>query len=125
MSNLLQTAIVGEYPDFTIDFSKVNVSANTGLENPTNSKAFSNSPGLLTFTWTDNSNLPNASRRDKAMVVVYCEETKQMDYNTAAGQRSDETAILKLKNFCGQTVHAWIAFISENQAEISSSTYLG
>ena len=125
LSNLIHNAIIGTYPDFAIDFSKVNFSIQNGLHNVTEASAASTLPGLVSFNWTFEGKTDFASRRDKAMVVAYCDTDKKGEYNTAAAQRDDLLASLKVPHFRGKAVHTWIIFIAEDQSKISGTKYTG
>ena len=124
MSYNVKNAITGEYPDYAIDFESALVSrgALTGALNPEAS-----SPGLgqVQFNWADNSNDGNASPTDKAMVLVYNPVKNEAVYVTDGPERSTGTHTLTVPdNYSGDTVHAFIAFINEEN-EVSNSKYVG
>lgn len=125
LSDLYKYAITGLYPNFTIDFSKVKISADSGIPNGTTPAAVSNAPGKIHFTWVDNSGTSGAQMKDKALVVAYCESMQQVIYKTAAAERSDIATDLDADDFSGLPVHTWIAFISENGKKVSESRYTG
>ncbi len=68
---LLTEAIVGTYPAFSVDYSKVLV-AKGNLEQAVNPAVVSNAPGMLNFTWTDSSAETDADQHDNAILVAYC-----------------------------------------------------
>src|SRR5215218_9150048 len=84
MSNLLQNAITGNYPDFAIDFPKVNFSIENGLHNTSNAAAASTLPGLVSFSWNFDVSTDHAKPWDKVMLVAYCDARKAGTYNSAA-----------------------------------------
>jgi hypothetical protein len=77
------------------------------------------------YTWTDNSGSGTAAATDQAVLVVYCDELKLTIFNTAAAARSAAAATIDVVNFAGQTVQTWIAFLSEDGKEASSSFFTG
>ena len=70
-SQIFRNAVTGIYPNFTINYPMVKVSAGTGLLNGAAPAALSSAPGVLNFNWTDNTG-DNAKFSDKAMLVAYC-----------------------------------------------------
>ncbi|MNY52570.1 hypothetical protein D3C86_1882550 [compost metagenome] len=53
-------------------------------------------------------------------------EEPEAEFDTAAAKRKLETGTFKLeKNFSGKTVHAYLAFVSEDRKRRSNSQYLG
>ena len=126
---MLPAALTGAYPNFALDYSKVRVSADGYLPNGGNPSAASTNPGILDFTWINNTgelfNSSIAKASDKAMLVAWCEDLNAVIYNTAAAQRSDATANLNVNAFSGLAVHTWICFITEDQGEVSASRYTG
>jgi hypothetical protein len=118
-----QHALTGVYPSFAIDFSKVLISQGI-LENGILPSANPTGNGVLTFGWTDNTGIGLANADDKAVMVIYCPETKQALYKTGAGRNSG-TDTLNAANFTGKTVETWLTFASAGEKEYSSSIYTG
>jgi len=125
MSYNVKNAITGEYPDYAIDFESALVSrgALIGALNPT-----VNSPGVgqVQFNWVDNSIDGNAGPTDKVMVLVYNPARNESVYVTNGSARNTGTHILTVPDqYSGDTVYAFIAFISEDGKEVSNSKYVG
>jgi hypothetical protein len=125
MSYNVKNAIIGVYPDYVIDFDNVLISRGSlaGALNPTvNSQA----AGQVEFYWVDNSTDVNTKATDKAMVLVYNPAKKESVYLTDGSTRSTESQTLTVPNlYSGDTVYAFIAFISEDGKEVSNSKYVG
>ncbi len=125
MSYNVKNAIIGEYPDYVIDYESALISRGglTGALNPT-----VNSPGVgqVQFNWVDNSIDGNASLTDKVMVLVYNPTRNEAVYITNGPARSTGTHTLTVPDqYSGDTVYAFIAFISEDGKEVSNSKYVG
>jgi Family of unknown function (DUF6266) len=130
MKVLLPKAITGSYPSFGLDYSRIHLSPDTSeLPGAPAPAAVSNNPGIIAFTWTNNTGTTafgsKAEASDKAMVVAWSDDLKKGIYNTAAGQRSDGSANLDVTPFIGLAVHTWMVFITEDQKETSLTQYLG
>ncbi len=125
MSYNVQNAVIGRYPDFLIDYEAALISRGglTGALNPTIGSTL---PGSVQFNWADNSIDGNAKPNDRAMVLIYNPTRNEAVYVTDGSIRSSGTHILTVPNqYSGDTVHAFIAFISEDGKEVSNSRYVG
>jgi len=125
MSYNVKNAIIGEYPDYVIDYENALISRGglTGALNPT-----VNSPGAgqVLFNWADNSLDGNANATDKAMVLVYNPARNEAVYVTNGSARNTGTHTLTVPDqYSGDTVYAFIAFISEDGKSVSNSKYVG
>lgn len=124
MSQVLTNAISGEAPDITIDYAKAQVSA--GTLPPAANGAFTFDNGQITLTWDDNTGSGSAKATDKSMYVVLNPAKNEAVYETAGAVRSAKTQIADLPaEWLGDTVHIYLAFISEDGKDVANSTYLG
>lgn len=123
-------AATGEYPDVSIDFSKVMMSKGS-LRGAENANASSASAGKLTVSWDDNSGLSSASSNDAAMIVVYHPDLGDAFYNLNAATRGDTTIELDLPQaYSGSEVQVYLSFLAvegsgSSTKSISDSSYLG
>lgn len=79
----------------------------------------------MTFAWTDNSGTGNAESTDTAMLLVHNKEKGANVYHTNAALRSDSTATLALpKDWEGDTLVAYLSFVSADGEEVSNSVPL-
>ena len=125
MSYNLNNAITGIYPNFTIDFTKALVSRGR-LVGADGAAVASSSAGVIEFTWTDNSGSGNAQGNDKALLVVYNATKGYAVYDTAGATRATQSQNLVVpSDFSGDTVQAFIGFISDDGKEIANSVHIG
>ena len=82
-------------------------------------------PDTITFQWVNNSWLGIAKNSDRAITVVYCELLKKSVFITDGAYRNMGIAVLQVPAFHGQVVQTWLAFISDNGRDVSTSTYTG
>lgn len=124
LSYVLQNAITGTYPSYSIDYPNVLVSRGD-LPNVLNPAATAAAGNTVKFDWTDNSGTGKAKASDKAVLVVYSPADKLALYTTGSALRSAGTENFAASIFTGQTVETYIGFISEDGREIATSIYTG
>jgi hypothetical protein len=125
MSYNVQNAVIGDYPDFVIDLEAALISRG-GLSKALNPTAGSDLAGSVQFNWVDNSVDGNARPTDRAMVLVYNPTRGEAVFVTDGSARSTGAHTLTVPNqYSGDTVNAFIAFISEDGKEVSDSRYIG
>jgi hypothetical protein len=122
ISYIMQSAIVGEYPNLSVDFSQVLI-ARGRAPKPVGYAARQEN-GKIIFSWEDNSKTGSASAQDNAIVVAYCAELNLAIYTDQAGKRGDKNAELDVSLFNGNKVHTWLAFVRKN-GEVSDSVWCG
>ena len=125
MSYVLNNAITGTAPNFTVDYSLALLSKGTlsGVLNPVFDLA---TAGQVEFTWDDNSAEGNANVTDKAMILVYNPSKKESIYNLEGADRTVGSQIITIPNtYAGDTVELFMAFISADGSVVSNSVYLG
>jgi len=119
-------------PEAEIDFSKVLLSSGSlpGALNPTVEK---DDMGLH-FSWTNNSGEDLAESRDQVMLLAYDDmlmdsnNKKKADayYLLSGARRNTEMETLEIAfPSKGNTLHTYIAFISDDRQRVSMSTYVG
>jgi hypothetical protein len=124
MSHTLANAIVGTYPDYQVDVSKVLVSRGN-LQSASGATATVEN-GNIEIVWNDNSGIGSAKQTDKALVVVLNLEKGEAITNDAGAERTEETQTIVLPaDWSGDEVHAYLGFVSEDGREVSNSVYLG
>ena len=119
-----KNVIIGTYPAFDIDYSKVSVSQGnlSGALNPTTVSA---TAGAVQFTWEDNSWETDASATDQAVLVVY-NPARQAAVSVVGGitRAVGAQTITLPDSFAGDEVQCYIAFINVSQSVISNSQYV-
>lgn len=125
MSYVLNNAITGIAPNFTVDYTLALLSRGnlSGVLNPGTDLA---TPGEVTFTWDDNSLEGNANPTDKAMLVVYNPSKNESISQLEGADRTVGTETLIIPStYAGDTVELFMAFIEADGSRVSNSVYLG
>ena len=124
MSYVLNNAIIGVSPDFSVDYSSALLSKGI-LSKALNPTADLTTAGQVSFSWDDNSTENNAKRTDKAMLLVYNPIKNESTYQLAGAERITGTDVLVIPNtYAGDTVALFMAFVSLD-GKVSNSSYIG
>lgn len=124
MSYVLNNAIIGVTPDFSVDYSSALLSKGI-LSKALNPTADLTTAGQVSFSWDDNSTENNAKRTDKAMLLVYNPIKNESTYQLAGAERITGTDVLTIPNtYAGDTVELFMAFVSLD-GKVSNSSYIG
>lgn len=125
MSYVLNNAVGGIAPNFTIDYSLALLSRGS-LSSVLNGSTDLATPGQVTFDWADNSAEGNANATDKAMVLVYNPSKKESVSILDGADRTVGSQVITIPNtYAGDTVELFMAFVSADGAQVSNSVYLG
>ena len=124
MSYILNNAIVGDYPNYLIDYAAALLSRGnlaTAL-NP----SFGLNPGEVKFIWEDNSAVGNALATDKVMVLVYNTSKGESVYITEGATRAvlSQTVIIP-NSYAGDDIEMFISLMSADETQLSNSIYIG
>lgn len=125
MSYVLNNAITGVEPNFSVDYPIVFLSRGnlSGAVNPTTDLA---TLGEVTFSWDDNSGEGNANTTDKAMLLVYNLTKKESISQLEGADRTVGTdTVIIPSTYAGDTVELFMAFIAADGSRVSNSVYLG
>ncbi len=120
----VKNAIAGIQPNLVIDYGMALISRGD-LPGAESAVVGTVSPGLLLFTWTDNSGKGNAKATDKAFVAVYSEELSNWDYRLDIATRSQGKCEMLMMNIPGKPVQTFIGFISADGKDESDSACTG
>jgi len=122
MKQIIEEAIIGEYPDFAIDYKSVQVSK--GNLGDTYAMAAAPEGAAIRFRWKpDVYGEYNAA--DKAILVAYDPSIRRLHLGIATALRSDGTALLELADFSGAEMETWLTFISPDARRSAFSAYTG
>ena len=125
MSYVLNNAVSGTAPNFSIDYSLALLSRGN-LSAPLNGATDLTAAGEVSFSWDDNSAEGNANADDKAMLLVYNPSKKESTYILDGSDRSAGTQTVSIpSSYAGDTVELFMAFISADGSIVSNSIYLG
>lgn len=127
----LKNAVTGEYPNLSLDYSKVLVCKGK-LPGPLNAVVDLDG-NILKFKWDVNPNWSKKLKRDQVMMLAYLPATNSASYWLSGARRSagaDELEAPIQLEAQGQAVkdqfiETYIAFVSDDRQSISDSVYLG
>lgn len=124
MSYVLNNAITGSAPDFTVDYPAALLSRGS-LTKPVGESLTMGSEQVQ-IGWFDNSGLGNALATDVAMVVVYNPAKKDAVSSLEDAFRSDSAITIAVSSdYIGDTVQVYMAFISADGNLVSDSVHVG
>ena len=121
----LKQALVGDSPDFMIDYTKVLVSKGEviGVKDGAMETL---QPATVNLQWANNSGQVLAEATDVLLAVVYNSDKEQFIISGDVAQREDMTAAIAVPAaFTGDTVHVWLSFVNPLLNKASTSVYLG
>ena len=123
-SQMMRNAILGDYPDYTPDYSKL-VWSHGLLTQPVVETVYANYDAL-DFLWVDNSGQGNAKADDISMVIVCNEEKQEIKYFMNGYTRSTKSNHCELpESWVDDHVHIYITMRSADGKLISNSHYCG
>lgn len=124
IQHAINNAIIGTYPDYTIDYPLVQISK--GTLQPPSSIVFSSAvAGSLEINWSPQINGLNAFSDDVLMILLFNETQQFFLAYTDDGLRADGTCNLAIPtDFSGQTVHGYLFYVDRNGARQSNSAYV-
>lgn len=125
MSYTLKNAMIGTYPNFTVDYANALVSRGA-LTAASNGTVTSPAAGAVFFSWTDNSSEGNAKGTDKAMLLIINNAKGEAIFTTAGQGRNTEGQTLVVPNdYSGDQVECFISFVSVDGSSVANSKYIG
>jgi hypothetical protein len=125
MSYVLNNAIAGTAPNFSVDYSLALLSRGS-LPGVLNGATDLATAGQVTFSWDDNSTGINANPTDQAMVLVYNPSKKESIAILDGADRTTGTQVVTIPDgYAGDTVELFMAFVTPNGNQVSNSVYLG
>lgn len=125
MSFVYKNALIGDYPDFRIDYSKALLSKGI-LAEAIEPKITLTADHEIEFTWQVNPWEANCYRDDKAMIVVYNIEKQEAVVMTNGNPRESMCQLVSLPDsFEGDQVVCYLAFQDYYGKNASDSQFLG
>ena len=118
-------AISGEFPDLSIDFSKVSILCGE-LAAPCGTMHHMPGSVKLNFSWGTCIQC-NSNRSDQLMVMIYRPATREYWFEPTLGvTREDGFCTIDVpQSFGGAEIHVWLAYRSADQTVYSNSSYMG
>jgi Family of unknown function (DUF6266) len=117
-------ALIGTYPSFSIDYSKVRL-GNGILPNAINPTVNSPETGKLVFSWAENDRGDRSMSSDQFYVAIYSEKLKQWNFNFKIAERYKKFCRVDAAYFSGTRVHVYIGFVSADGKQVSTPLYTG
>ncbi len=124
VSIALRNAILGDYPDFTINYSKILVSSGSLPQSSIASVTAQQNMNVL-INW-DTTIWKNGSGLDVAHIAFLNESTQMVIFVEAQAIRQDgEFVAILPATWNGETLHTWLFFTTTDGQQSSVSQYLG
>jgi RimJ/RimL family protein N-acetyltransferase len=121
-----KNAIQGEYPNISLDYTKVLVSMGdlpVAVNPVINQTAKADE---IEFNWEVAADLPIQRYNDRAMLMVYFPELKLTFYHLSGSKRVEGKDILRIdSDYAGERMEAYISFIKDDGQSVSNSVYAG
>ncbi|MES2653378.1 MAG: DUF6266 family protein [Bacteroidota bacterium] len=120
----ISTCILGEYPDYTVAYPKMQLSKGGGVTPQLKHVSLEvDGGGMLTLNWTY---VPkrNAFADDTVMAVVYNTTSKLYEVNDSA-TRAEDTLTIDMDADAGNVLHIWIFCITRDGLKVSATQYVG
>lgn len=121
----LENAVTGTTPNFLMNYANVLLSRGK-LAKAYNPEIVTATALQLDFSWTANTGTFVGKVTDKAVFIVY--NPAKHDFVMQLGGVTRATLDYELAlpaDYVGDTVHAWMAFMSVDEKEVSTSQYIG
>ena len=124
MSANFKSAVIGTYPAFVIDFTKVLLSKGN-LPGALNPVAVAAIAGAVNFTWDDNTWETDAMANDQTLLIVINPAKEAAVSVKGLITRGVGAQTITLPNsYTGDEVQCYIAFTNANGSVISNSQYI-
>lgn len=121
-ASLMCNSIEGNYPDLSINFSKVILTSGT-LPISENQK-MEKVPGGVLFSWT--YNVHTEDEFDQVMLTVYPHNDLQAICILSGARRAEEKHLLGIPTiYKGSIADAWLSFIADDRQSIATSVHMG
>lgn len=118
-------AVTGIYPNFSLDYSKIEISTGSYLNGGGMEAAVDN--GILSIYWdTILNSLYKTKADDQVIILVYSPEKDEfMTAPTPPTRAAGTIDIVIPAHLLGGKGHVWIFFTDRKAEKVSKSTYLG
>lgn len=115
-------AVIGEYPDFSVDFTKILVSK--GSLNTLKDTSFTVLDNQLTLKWMPREDKMLGNTDDEVLVLMYNSTSDEYMTNMTA-KRSEGELVLDLAEKAGDSIEIWLFCASKNWKSVSTSQHIG
>lgn len=117
-------AVIGTYPDFAIDYTRVVISAG---DLPMLNQPVMNliSPDKIEIKWQLNTSR-HASFDDQLMLALYCPDLEMIDGCIGGARRTDLQTVFQFNpGMIGKPIEVYLSVTLLNRKRIANSIYLG
>ncbi|SEW40169.1 hypothetical protein SAMN05428988_5242 [Chitinophaga sp. YR573] len=120
----IKHTLTGQYPDYTIDYSKVRLTEGAMSTENINAAVIQQNNSLV-FTWTADLSYKHSS--DRVMLLAYAPALNEAVYTVGGARRMDGRDVLLLPDSSWQekVIEIYFSFVSENRKQCTNSIYLG
>jgi len=120
----MQKAIMGEFPDYQIDYTKLQVSAGPAVLQDLQPQ-ISLQGNTLQYHWKNPAEYPGTNA-ERAMLLAYAPVIKEVVYNLCGNMRGSETDFLNLPHtWQNKMIHSYIAFRHDFGPSTTESVFCG
>jgi hypothetical protein len=123
VSIAMKTAVTGDFPDFKLDYTKLEV-ASGNLYNASNATLVRINENSLRLSW-DTDFIINGSPDDKVNLVILNSENRFVIERYECASRSEGTIEIEIPTDWGTSyIHTWLYYSSADGKKISISQYI-
>ncbi len=124
VKSMLKNGIIGEYPDFEIDFSGVELSKGS-LAGLINLQMTESEPSTITVSWESLINRFNSFVDDDVLVLLYNKTKKLFTIYEDMTRGEEEVKIVLSDTFIGDELVCWTFLVKRDGNTTSNSQYVG
>jgi len=115
---------VGVYPNFQVDYSKIELSR--GILKKGENLLAAATDELISFSWTADLKMAWPESTDLVMMIAYFPQENRSVYKIGGNPRSTGADTLTLPpSLKGLHAETYMAFVAADRKQVSDSTYLG
>jgi len=118
----INNAVTGDYPDFAVDYAKMQVSK--GSLNELKNVTLIAADNLLTLNWPVTQD-PFLGNSDNEILVLLYNATSDDYMTNMSAKRYDGELVLELAEKPGSTIKVWLFCVSKDRKSVSNSQYIG
>lgn len=121
----INTAVVGTYPNFTLDYSKILISK--GSLQPGGTVGASASIGILSVVWSPEAiEIQKGELDDAVHILLYVPDIEEFLTAPVPPTRGSGAVDIEYpEHFVNEKGHVWIFFADRKGKRVSKTTYLG
>ena len=125
LRELIKNAVTGDYPDYQIDYSQVQISVGSLYHPPATSLEATDS-GVVKLSWTHIEKAMGTYNGDLTVVLLYNLQKKTFVVIAEEVLRSEgEQEITLPESFSGDELAGWLFFVNKELKRQSRSVYSG